>query len=208
MKRLVVSMLMLVCITTSNVNAQMARGGRDGGQRGSADPERPKAAEWAKVHMPNLYTLASTPPFRQRYMQTVLNHYRIFSSANPMGQSKLGAVYALEDNIYGLIIKLENAPPDEKPAIKESVVNALKAMVQGNLDDRARRIEKLKKDLADEEQKLADDRKKVDEILKRRLANQYGIEFTPTGPTSAPSTRPSGDSSNPTATDTLAAPAQ
>jgi len=92
--------------------------------------------------------------------------------------------FQAEDTIYGMVIELEGARPDQRAAIQDKIRTAVRDLLVKNLQERADRIAKLKQDLEAQEKQLDMDRENIDSLLANQ-ANRFGVE-----PTTAPSTQP------------------
>jgi hypothetical protein len=174
-----------------------------GGGRGAAQEQVRQALQWGRDKMPNLVALAETR--RPRFANVLVNHYRTFQSVGPIVKEHLLKNYAEEDRIYGMVIQLENAAPEEKDAIRQRIIADTRKALQANLDERANRIAKLKKDLATQEAQLASDQENMDKILARQL-NRFNVDISAVSPTTAPTTQSSQETDAP-AGNVLAAPA-
>jgi hypothetical protein len=191
MRRLVtVAVLLLLC--ASPVVAQPARGPRANG----ANPQQVAAMNWVRDHMPNLYRLAMEGRPRSRWTNVIANHYRLFmNSANmPVAREKLLATFNAEDKIFGMVIELERAPEDQRPAIQDNIRNATRDLLLKNFQDRADRIAKLQKELETQAAQLKSDRDSIDMIVARQAQNRFGVE---PGPTTSPATRPDAEAQPP-----------
>jgi hypothetical protein len=185
----------------ANRGGPAARGNQSG--RGQGAEIVRQAIEWGRDKMPNLAALAETR--RPRFTTVIVNHYRTFQSVGPNVKEHLLKNYAEEDRIYGLVIQLENAPPEERDAIREKIIADTRKALQSNLDERANRIAKLKKDLATQEAQLSADRQNMEKILARQL-NRFNININALAPTTGPTTQISPEADTPPG-DTLAEPA-
>lgn len=176
---------------------------------GMSEKEKNDAIEWIKDHMPNLAKLAFEPsPRQRRYAPIAWNHYRNFCNARSIAVNgivvryNLLTTYAAEDQIYGLVLQLDLTGDDTQVAIRDSIRAAVRQLIENNFSERANRIEKLKKDLANEEKRLAADRANIDQIVAKRMNNQFVSDT----PSTAPSTRPSIENGAGAGSNTLAAP--
>jgi len=160
------------------------RGPNRGGPQ-NADQVR-AALNWIRDTMPNLYRLADGGR-RPRWTQAVLNHQRRYQSANAPARDRLIEIFKAEDEIYGMVIELEGARPDQRPAIQDKIRTAVRNLLLKNLQERADRIAKLKQDLEAQEKQLNTDRDNLDSLLANQ-ASRFGVE-----PTTAPSTRPAAN---------------
>jgi hypothetical protein len=147
--------------------------------------------DWTRENMPNLARLATegrrpggvAPPLR--FQQLSLNHYRNYDQTkDPTVKARLLNQFKAEDVIYGYVFEYVQAPPNVKPAIREKVHDGVRRMVEALLQERQDRIDRMKKTLAEEEARLADDRRKIEELVDRQFSNR----FMPT----PPATRPAG----------------
>jgi hypothetical protein len=204
MTKLLLTPVLLMMLCASVALAQNpARGARQGGPgRGPNREQLSAAIDWGKDVMPSLTKLAQAgrPPYRS----VLINHYAAMEAArgNSATTERLRRNYADEDKIFQLVWELESAPPPDRPALREKIRVAVEEMIQANLKERADRIDKLKKDLADQEKRLEEDRERMDQIVKQQLTNRYSVDPA-TAPTTAPATpggsepAPAGDPSAP-----------
>jgi hypothetical protein len=176
-KLLLTAVLSLMFCTPLSIAQRGPRGGQQNTEQVRA------ALIWIRDRMPNLYKLADAGR-RPRWTQAVINHQRRFENANAAAKARLMETFKAEDNIYGLVIKLDGATPDQRPAIQEEIRTAARDLLMKNLQERADRIAKLKQDLEAQEKQLNADRENIDSIL----ANRFGVE-----PTTGPATRPGAD---------------
>jgi ribosomal 50S subunit-associated protein YjgA (DUF615 family) len=72
----------------------------------------------------------------------------------------------LEDGIYGMLAKARTAK--EREAKREEVHNAVKELVSLGIEERQRRVEELQKMLAKEQEKLTDDRDRIDGVVNHK----------------------------------------
>lgn len=177
---------------------------------GISEADKNKASEWLKDHMPNLWTLAFVEsPRQRRFAPIAWNHYRNFEKAQTVPYNgivvryNLLTTYAAEDKIYGLILQLDKSPADSRIAIRDAIRSAVRGLIESNFNERANRIEKLKKDLANEEKRLAADRANIDQLITKRMNNQFVSENPPA---TVPATRPSIENGAGAGSNTLAAP--
>jgi hypothetical protein len=184
--------MILLCASVA-VSQDAGRGAapavvRGGGRGGGQEPLR-QALQWGRDKMPNLVALAEGR--RPRYTNVLVNHYRTYQNVGPVVKEHLLKNYAEEDRIYGLVIQLENARPEEKDAIRQRIIADTRKALQANLDERANRIAKLKKDLAAQEAQLASDQQNMEKILARQL-NRFNVDINALpAPTTAPTTQSS-----------------
>jgi len=177
---LLTSVLSLIFCT----QLSFAQRGPRGGQQNAEQVQQ--ALNWIRDPMPKLYMLTGggRRPF---WTQAAVNHYHRYQNANGPARARLIETFKSEDEIYGMVIELEGAPADQRPAIQDRIRTAVRNLLVKNLQERADRIAKLKQDLEAQQKQLNEDQENLDSILTNQT-RRFGV-----APTTAPSTRPAGD---------------
>ncbi|HEY7087484.1 MAG TPA: hypothetical protein VH518_05300 [Tepidisphaeraceae bacterium] len=155
---------------------------------------------WAKERMPNLHRLM-TESGRPRFFNIARMRFRSVKQSGPETENLERLLKAIknEDEVYGYMIELESAKPEDKPALKEKIRTGMRAVFDDYLAQRALRIKNLKARLDEEQRRLDEDQAQADTLVTQQLT-RLGIEPGPTTRDSSDTTPPAGDR--------LAAPAE
>ena len=149
---------------------------------GNADLRRPREQEWAETQLfMNRYSPRRTAALEdlpegdrkeglRRYVfaryRTLMNLQKRDRATYEQRVAQLG----VEDEIYGLV---SDAVAD--PAAREGLRDKLRAqvnrLIELDLEGRRRRVEWLKRELAEESEKLEQDQKSVDAQVDKRVSN-------------------------------------
>jgi hypothetical protein len=175
---------------------------RFGRSRGPiTEEDRQPAIEFARINMPNLHILLdeipTDDPRYNRLMAVAVRRYRM--SRGPgrdhpeMHEAMLQRIQQ-EDELFGLVRKLDRAPEDEKSAIRQEMREQVRQIVQGWVEERRQRIENLKRQLEREQEQLQRDRQEIDKLADRHMRMFLGGM---TDPPFAASDEPPHDSFGP-----------
>jgi ElaB/YqjD/DUF883 family membrane-anchored ribosome-binding protein len=171
----------------------------------SAEPspgEWHEISEYMKRELPNAWELYQRqPPPRQAKMKRQI--FAKFQATQALRQSNQLELYSLRvqqqklwDETEGLIKQWHAAPLDQKPAIRIKIQGKVHEAMQAVLKEQELRIKKLEQALADAKDRLAADRKDLDEVAARR-SNRL-LEQSPPAPEEAqqsalPTTQPAAN---------------
>jgi hypothetical protein len=156
--------------------------------------------DFARERMPNLHRLMSDPNRRTRpFIVVARMRCRALKQAEQRNDAdaldQLRNNIRDEDQVFGYILELEKAKPEDRPAIRHKIRDTMRSVFEDYLAQRAERIEQLKERLAQEESQLEDERAQMDTRIEQQL-DRFGVSV-------GPATRESAD---PTGGDTLATP--
>src|SRR5690606_15968834 len=108
----------------------------------------------------------------------------------------------LEDEAWGLGQDIREAVnPAARDALRAELQEVVQLMVEEQFLERERRIERLKKALANEEKRLEEDRQNVDALVQRQMERIIATDHPLADPTDAdnppPATSPSAEQNSP-----------
>jgi hypothetical protein len=158
------------------------RRGRDGGPLLRNPPDEKEVLDWARERMPNLHKLHEAQnQGRRPFFNVARMRYRGQKQIenDPDGLERMLKNIRLEDQAFGYILELENAKPEDKPAIREKIRTTFRSVYEEYLAQRAERIERLKDRLEDEERRLEEERAQTDQRVEQQLA-RFGVGPEPT----------------------------
>jgi len=119
MKKLLLTAVLSLIFCTPPSMAQ--RGPNRGGQQNVEQVRQ--ALVWIRDRMPKLYKLADDGR-RPFFTQAAIIHYRRYQNANAAAKARLLETFTAEDAIYGMVIDLEQASADQRPAIQNKIRTA------------------------------------------------------------------------------------
>jgi hypothetical protein len=155
------------------------RGGGGGGPGGGGqfNAEEIKAAvEFARKHMPNLWgVIEESEPAsmtRKKMVRFALERYRTLERVqreDPDEYEAALARVASHDEVFELVRQLNEAAPEQRPALRAQVREKMRQIMLDLLEERERRIAGLRRMLGREEDLLSRDRERIDELTERRI---------------------------------------
>lgn len=143
------------------------------GPRRPTDAEVEEVSQFLREYSPNRWRALESLPEEGRERRAVM----AFAVARWRGIQELKeaepALYDLklkqlkvEDDIYGLLaVKL---PPAEREPLRPKVRESVEQLVNLRMAERELRVESLRKQLKEEEERLASDKARVDKMVDRR----------------------------------------
>jgi hypothetical protein len=149
------------------------RGGR--WDRLSAE-EVAEAIEFTRKNMPNLAKAIDeagqgAPGVRMRLVRFAVERWRSVQRVQREDPDQYDA--ALErlrshDQVFALVRRLNEAPEDQRPALREQIRERMREIMQDLLTEREQRIENLQRMLSREQELLDRDRERIDELTDER----------------------------------------
>lgn len=140
--------------------------------------ERIQAEEFARQYMPNLHALAMESP---RFRRGALWRYALVRSRNlqqaennPSLRDRVLKNIEREDSMFQILQEYRRALPEQRPLIRQKLREKMAQIVDGYLNDRAERIERLKAKLQEEQEKLQQDLANREQIIDKRLERFLG----------------------------------
>ena len=132
------------------------------------------ASTFMQEHAPNRWRLIQNLPeegaIRRGVMGYMVARYKsllnIREEDSKLYELKLNQLKT-EDDIFGIVSSAHTTEDRQKHSIQ--ITESVRKMVDLNITEREMRIERLKTSLAAEEQRLANDRKVVDSVVKERV---------------------------------------
>jgi hypothetical protein len=153
-------------------------GGFGGGERlygPLTQEDRERAVGFAREHMPNVHAAFAdtTLPRARRFglmrlMATRWKHLQNLSPEDSRYERMLRNI-RIEDEIFKEVQALDNATPEQRSEIRERLRWKMRQIVETFLQERANRIENLKRMVQQEEQKLKEDRARREALIEARL---------------------------------------
>lgn len=152
-----------------------------GAYRGGAEQRRPREQEWAETQLfmsrfsPRRTAALEDLPEGdrkeglKRYVfaryRTLMNLQRRDRATYEQRLAQLG----VEDQIYGLVSDAV-ADPGAREGLRDKLRAQVNRLIELDLEGRRRRVEWLKRELAEESEKLEEDQKNVDAQVDRRVS--------------------------------------
>jgi hypothetical protein len=136
------------------------------------------ATEWTRQYMPNLHKLiAQSPRPRPGFVRFALARKRMLQQAEeqPAIRDRTLRNIQLEDAVFEAVLELQRASPEERSAVREKVRSKVDDMVEAFFDEREERIERLEARLAEEKQRLDEDRENKEQRVENML-RQFMVE--------------------------------
>lgn len=150
----------------------------------SADPTDQQwhdISEYMKRELPNAwraYSRQSTANQAQMRRQ-IFSQFRATQMLRQTNQIELYTLKLKErklmDNAAGLVRQWRKAPLDQKPAIRQQLRDTMKQVMLATLQERELRIKHLEQQLADEKEKVTQDRDHLDTALDRRVGHMLDL---------------------------------
>jgi hypothetical protein len=153
------------------------RGGGGGGGGGPVNAEDVAAAlEFAREHMPNLARIIEEAEpgslTRRKMVRFAIERWRSVERVQREDPDEYDAALARaasHDEVFDLIRQLDEAAPEQRPALRAELREKMRQIMLDLLEERERRIEGLRRMLGREEDLLSRDREKIDELTERRI---------------------------------------
>ena len=200
------------------------------GKGGPGDQRSPRPNEWVEVqHFMNRYSprrqfaLDQLPDGdkKESIKKFVFARYRSLQSLqrrDPTGYEQRLAQLVIEDEIFGVVSGWGAAGEDERGKLKQSLRDKVARLVDIDLQERQRRVEWLKRELAQQTRELEQDQGERDDLIDRRAtrfaewaersaAGRAKQEGEKQGAGATPCPQGQGQNPNPGAPETPAVPA-
>jgi len=169
-------------------------------------------AEWVEIsefmaqHMPwRIETVRRMPegPAKERVKRLLGARYRglrIIQNRDPESfEARLGQL-KVEDQIYKLVSQIGSADPQRRQQMQDELRPEVASLVDVDLSERQRRIDRLEDELRRQKKLLDKDTKDRENIIERRLARflDWGTRWPrQRGPANAPGAAPGGANATP-----------
>src|SRR5687768_10841286 len=151
-------------------------GGGVGGGGGAMNLADVRAAmEFAKEHMPHLArAIEESEPGqpRRKMMRFALERWRAIQRVQRESPGEYDAALerlASHDAVFDLVRQLNEAPPEQRAALRVQLREKMKEFMLDLLAEREARIENLRRMLGREEELLERDRANLDEMTEARI---------------------------------------
>lgn len=182
MKTILIGLLMVMVVsgaygqqapTTAPVGQRPAAGARRGpGFMTEAQFEA--AQQWASQNMPDLARFVVEYGRGQGAVpMTALIRSRMMAieqgGGDPMFRERVRRNMATENQIGQYLVEMQTATPQRREELKRLSETAMRENVEGFMNERQERIDRLKARLEIEQRQLDQERRTVDQVVSRRL---------------------------------------